>query len=243
LYNNDEPTPEDLFGLLGIFPTFCESKIGQKFTKCLTKPPVSAPVSQMMSGGKGAPTGGSMMGKRERRRTTTFEELYSKDILTAFNALTSDEKKRLLLAIEQDDVKMIDAIFDTVSDEDHYHHIERNLHLSNNNNNDEPTPEDLFGLLGIFPTFCESKFGQKFTKCLTNPPVTAPVSQMMSGGKGTMMGKRERRMVQEVYYYDSNDLLEAYNALSSNDKKRLILAIEHDNVEAIDEILLLLDTI
>jgi hypothetical protein len=89
LNHEDGPNPEELFGALGIFPSFCESKIGQKFAKCQTEPPMMG----MMSG-KG-------------KRTLDDEEL---DLVMVFNSLSGDDKKRLMAALEQDDIQLVDAI-------------------------------------------------------------------------------------------------------------------------------------
>jgi hypothetical protein len=197
----DEPTPEDLFGIFGIFPSFCESKLGQKFVKCLNSAPVAAPTS------KG-------MGKRQR---VLVDDKAEEDLLQAFHALSGDEKKQLLAAMEQDDIELVDAILDR-------------RQLLNINEMDEPTPEDLLGIFGIFPSFCESKLGQKFVKCLNSAPVAAPTSK---GMMGTGMGKRQRILVDDKA---EEDLLQAFHALSGDEKKQLLAAMEQDDIELVDAI-------
>ena len=213
----DEPTPEDLFGLLGIFPSFCESKVGSTFKKC--QPP---PAPQMMMG-KG--------GRRAVVAVSFRDEESNEDIVDAFNALSSDNKKRLLMAIQRDDVNMVDDIL-----EGNNKNSERALQRNSGINN-EPTPEELFGKLGIFPSFCESKVGQKLVKCLTKSPTLAPVGKSMMTSTG-MMGKRARSVMEESNDEDevADELLQLYNTMTSKDKKRWLTAMEQEDVEVLDEL-------
>lgn len=88
-------------------------------------------------------------GKRDARRkaaaTPVREDEASKDIADAFNALSSDDKKSLLVAIQHDDVNMVDAIWEGENNSG-ARTLQRNGRIDN-----EPTPEALFGKLGIFP--------------------------------------------------------------------------------------------
>jgi hypothetical protein len=204
-----------LFGLLGIFPPLCDRKIGQRFKKCQTDPPI--PKGMM----------GMSKGKGERRRNLVEDNDYVENqLLMAFNALSSDEKKQLLIAIEEDDAAMVGAIVGSTSSNSHS--TVRQLTMKDNL---EPTPEELFGLLGIFPPLCDRKIGQRFTKCQTDPPV--PKSMM-----GMSKGKGERRLRDLIENNDDvgNELAMAFNLLSYDDKKRLLIAIEHDDAEALDMI-------
>jgi hypothetical protein len=215
--NNDEPTPDDLFGLLGILPPLCETKFGQRFKKCRTIPP----------------TMGMMGMRRDRDRhrnlyqTNTANNEYDIDqeLLTAFNLLSSDDKKRLLTAIEHDDGTMVDEIMDGTTTNGDGSISTRHLML---NDGTDPSPDALFGILGILPPLCERKVGKLFKKCQTEPPTM-----------GMMMGKRhERRRTTTNSDEDemTNELFEMYNTLSSDDKKRLLIAIESDDTEALNMI-------
>jgi hypothetical protein len=205
--SNEEPTPDDLLGVLGIFPPLCDRKIGQRFKKCRTDPPV--PKGMMGKGGKGG----------RRRNLLVTEDDISNELLMAFNLLSSEDKKRLMIAIEHDDNAMVDTILDGTSSSSS---TTRQLTMDDATN---PTPDDLLGVLGIFPPLCDRKIGQRFKKCRTDPPV--PKGMMGKGGKG------ERRRTLFVAEDDvTNELLVAYNALSSDDKKRLLIAIEMDDEEA-----------
>ena len=219
LYSKDEPTPEDLFGVLGIFPSFCESKVGGTFKKCQTPAPVSVP-QMMMGKGKG--------GARRKVAVLARDDKLNEDIIDAFNALSSDDKKRLLVAIEHDDVNMVDSILE-YDNQDGKRALQRNVGID-----EEPTPEELFGVLGIFPSFCEGKIGKKLVKCLTKPPTPAPVGK---GKMESMMGKRTRR-VRDVFEDDvADELLQLYNTMTLHDKKRLLVAIDKDDEELMDELL------
>jgi hypothetical protein len=145
----------------------------------------------------------------------------------AYNALSLEEKKRLLVAVEQDDGDAMDAIFGSG---------QSGRHLMN----DEPTPEDLFGLLGIFPSFCDSKLGQRFgkKKCdEDDPPVAAPTGKGGSMASMGMMGKRRSRT--RILKLDDEmklDISTAFNALSPADKKRALKAVEDDNETELDSL-------
>ena len=169
-----------------------------------------------------------MMGKGKGGRRNVAESIrddeMNEDMVEAFNALSSDDKKRLLDAMQHDDVKMVDAIFD--DDRKTERKLPRTADMD-----DEPTPEDFFGVLGIFPSFCESKIGSSSKKCRTPAPIAVP--QMMMG-----KGKGGRRNVAESIRDDemNEDMVEAFNALSSDDKKRLLDAMQHDDVHEVDAI-------
>ena len=218
LYSNDELTPEDLFGVLGIFPSFCESKVGGTFKKCQTPAPVSVP-QMMMGKGKG--------GARRKVAVSARDDKLNENVVDALNALSSDDKKRLLVAIEHDDVNMVDSILE-YDNQNGKRALQRNVGIDN-----EPSPEELFGVLGIFPSFCESRVGSTFKKCQTPAPVSVP-QMMMGKGKG---GARRNVAVSARDNELNEDIVDAFNALSSDDKKRLLVAIEHDDVNMVDAIL------
>jgi hypothetical protein len=180
---------------------------------CQTPAPVSG-----MGGGKGKGKGGRRMVAAQRRDAGFYD-----DMTIAFNSLSPNDKKRLLVAMEQDDVKMVDAIFEGV------HSSARTLQRRGGIDN-EPSPEDLFGVLGIFPSFCDSIIGSMTNACQTPAPVSG-----MGGGKG----KGGRRMVAVERRNDEahEHISDAFNALSSKDKKRLLDAIQQSDAKIVDELL------
>ena len=174
-----------------------------------------------MEGGKGK--GGRRMVVVEDRDTEMYD-----DITEAFNELSSFDKKRLLIAMEQDDVKLVDAIFEGA------HSSDRTLQ-QRGSIDDEPTPDELFGVLGIFPSFCESVIGSMTRRCRTPAPVAMSGMMGMEGGKGK--GGRRMVVVEDRDNESHEYITDAFNALSSKDKKRLLDAIQQNDVKMVDEIL------
>jgi hypothetical protein len=196
--SSNEPSPEELFGILGITKDVCEGILAFLFVRC----------TEGGGGGGGEQGMGMGMGKRGRRTT---ESVVKRELTDAYNRLSTDDKKRVLVAVQDEDQDELASLFGR-----------RRLVVSQEVS-DEPSPEELFGILGITKDVCEGILAFLFVRC------TEGGGGGGDQGMGMGMGKRGRRTKESVV---KRELTDAYNRLSKEDRERVLVAVrEEDQIE------------
>jgi hypothetical protein len=97
---SNEASPEELFGILGITKDVCDGILAFLFVRCTEG-----------SGGGGGGGGGQMgmgMGKRGRR---TKESVVKRELTDTYNRLSTEDKKRVLVAVKKEDRTELAKIF------------------------------------------------------------------------------------------------------------------------------------
>jgi hypothetical protein len=190
---SNEASPEELFGILGITKDVCDGILAFLFVRCTEG-----------SGGGGGGQMGMGMGKRGRR---TKESVVKRELTDTYNRLSTEDKKRVLVAVQEEDQDELAALFGR-----------RRLVVSKAVS-DEPSPEELFGILGITKDVCDGILAFLFVRC----------TESGGGGGGQMgmgMGKRGRRTKESVV---KRELTDTYNRLSTEDKKRVLVAVKKED--------------
>ena len=148
-------------------------------------------------------------GKGERRRRV-FEENNSDDLLMIIDTLSPDNQNRLLIASEEGNEEMVNAI----------------VHDSTN-------VKDMDGRL-LLKKLCDRKIGDLFKKCKEDAPSPTPKKDKKGKeDKAKGKGERHRRTVADNI---SKDVLARVNNLSSNDKKRVLIAAVEGDEQKVDSI-------